>query len=92
AIGWKRRRILAMILGESLLLGVLSIIIGTAIGLLVIQYIFTFPVAKSFFDPDYSPIVFINAIAIGILVSLIGGFYPAYRATRFSPAEALRYE
>ena len=92
AIGWKRRRVLSMILGESLLLGILSIIIGTILGLLVIQYIMTFPVAQSFFRPDYSPQVFVNAIVVGILVSLVGGFYPAFRATRFSPAVALRYE
>lgn len=92
AVGWKRRRVLTMILGESLLLGGLSIVIGTGIGLIVIQYVMTYPVMESFFSPDYSTGTFERAVAVGLLVSLLGGLYPAWRATRFSPAEALRYE
>ncbi len=92
AIGWKRRRIMMMVLGESLALGLVAVVVGTGIGLLVIQYIMSFPVAQSFFKPDYSTAIFTNAVLVGVLVSLVGGIYPAYRATRFSPAEALRYE
>ena len=92
AIGWKKRRILTMILGESFFLGLVSIVVGTSIGLLVIEYLMTYPVAASFFSPDYSLITFERAIAVGLLVSVLGGLYPAFRATRFSPAEALRYE
>lgn len=92
AIGWKRRRVLTMIVGESLVLGIFSILVGTGLGLLAVEYIMSFPVAQSFLNPDYSAITFERAILVGILVSLLGGIYPAYRATRFSPAEALRYE
>ncbi len=92
AIGWKKRRILMMILGESFLLGLVSIVVGTGLGLIAVQYIMTFPVAESFFKPSYSTIIFERAVLVGILVSVLGGLYPAIRATRFSPAEALRYE
>lgn len=92
AIGWKRRRVLKMVLGESLLLGVVSIILGTSLGLLAVQYIMTYPTAQSFLKPDYGAVTFQRAILVGVFVSLLGGIYPAYRAARFSPVEALHYE
>lgn len=92
AVGWKKRRVLTMILGEAFLLGVLSIGVGIAIGLGVIHFIMTYPVAQSFLVPDYSFKIFERAVLVGVLVSIGGGLYPAWRATRFSPAEALRYE
>jgi putative ABC transport system permease protein len=36
--------------------------------------------------------VFARAILVALLLGLIGGLYPAYRATRMQPVEALRYE
>ena len=36
--------------------------------------------------------IFLRALAIALLLGLIGGIYPALRATRFPPVEALSYE
>jgi putative ABC transport system permease protein len=36
--------------------------------------------------------LFVEALLIALIVGLIGGLYPAYRATRILPQEALRYE
>ncbi len=92
ALGWKGRRVLSLILGESFLIGLGAVLAGIILGIVAIQLILLVPAAKSFLKPSYSLIVFERAILVGILVSLMGGLYPAYRATKFLPTEALRHE
>jgi putative ABC transport system permease protein len=89
AIGAKRRDILVQFLIEamtlSLLGGVLGIIIGTggaiAIGKLVEN-----------FNPVVAPGAVIMAVGFSLAVGLFFGLYPAWRASRLNPIEALRYE
>jgi putative ABC transport system permease protein len=43
-------------------------------------------------SPRYSPELFAQALAVGLATGVMGGLYPAWRATRMRPVEALRYE
>jgi len=91
AVGWKGKRILGMILGESLVLTITAGIIGSLIGIAGMELL----VYLNIFDhmiPVYTIETFAQAFAVAIIVGLIGGFYPAYRASRLPPTEALRYE
>jgi putative ABC transport system permease protein len=89
AIGAKRRDILAQFLIEamtlSLLGGFIGIIIGTggaiAIGKLVEN-----------FNPVVAPASVAMAVGFSMAVGLFFGLYPAWRASRLNPIEALRYE
>jgi putative ABC transport system permease protein len=36
--------------------------------------------------------LFVRAVAVAMVAGTIGGLYPAWRATRMRPVEALRYE
>ncbi|MDP3623243.1 MAG: ABC transporter permease, partial [Methanobacteriaceae archaeon] len=42
--------------------------------------------------PVYSLDLFLRAYGVALLVGIIGGIYPAYRASKLAPTEALRYE
>jgi ABC-type antimicrobial peptide transport system permease subunit len=42
--------------------------------------------------PVLTPTVFLGALAFGIGVSVIFALYPAWRASKLKPVEALRYE
>lgn len=91
AVGWKGRRILGMILGESIVLTVTAGIVGSIVGVLGIELISYLGLLGGM-TPVYTINMFVQAFTVAIIVGLIGGFYPAWRASRLPPTEALRYE
>lgn len=92
ALGWKDKRILTMIIGESLVITVLAALVGMVLGVVGVNLILMVPTVGGFIEPVYSVELFVRGMVIALVVGVIGGIYPAYRATRLSPTEALRYE
>ena len=93
AVGWKDTRILSMILGESVVLTLLAFVAGTLIAVVGVEVLLTLvPSVGNVITPSFSIYIFLRAFAVALVVGVIGGLYPAYRASRLSPTEALRYE
>nr|BAL60017.1 hypothetical conserved protein [Candidatus Acetothermum autotrophicum] len=92
AVGWRRGRVLQLILGESLALGVLAAFVGALLGWGVARLVTLLPQVRGLISPAYAPDLFAQAFLIALGVGLLGGLYPAYRAAKISPQEALRYE
>lgn len=88
AVGWSNKKILTMIVGESLVITVVSAIIGSLIGFGAC----TLLGPQMGITPLFSPKIFIQAFSIAIVVGIIGGLYPAIKAVKLPPTEALRYE
>jgi putative ABC transport system permease protein len=92
ALGWSRRRILTLILKESLLLSGLGGLVGIGIGMLLTQALASIPSIGGFMKASFPPALLGQAIAVALVLGTLGGLYPAWRATKLSPVEALRYE
>jgi ABC-type antimicrobial peptide transport system permease subunit len=92
AIGWRKGRVLRIIMGESLLLSVIGGILGIAFGSSIVSLINISPEFRGFFSQAQNAEAAVLGIIVAILLGLLGGLYPAWRAMRLLPIEALRYE
>lgn len=92
ALGWKRRRVVGMIVRESLILSVLSGIAGIILGIGLGTLITFEPTMGSFLKGNYSVGLMAQAMIVALVLGAIGALYPAWRAANLSPIEALRYE
>ena len=88
AVGWSNKRIMGMIVGESLVITIVSAIVGSIIGVVGCLAL----ASPMGFNPLFTPKIFIQAFAVAIVVGILGGIYPAFKAVRLPPTEALRYE
>jgi putative ABC transport system permease protein len=89
AIGAKRRDILRQFLIESVVMSALGGIVGVATGLLTAKIV---TAAQSNFALIVTPGSVLLAIGFSAGVGVFFGYYPALRAARLDPIEALRYE
>ncbi|MEK6574955.1 MAG: ABC transporter permease, partial [Chloroflexota bacterium] len=88
AVGWRRRRIITMILGESLVLGLLGGVAGIGIGIGLTELARLSPSVRSMLSGAYTPSIFIQALVIAVTLGAVGGLYPAWRASQLTPADA----
>lgn len=92
ALGWRRRRILGQILLESLLLCLVSAVFGSILGVGLMTLATRAPGMGAFLSATWSADIFVSAFVTAGVLGVLGGLYPAWRASKLAPAEALRYE
>jgi len=89
ALGWKRRRIVELVLWESAILGLLGGIIGVIIGVAGVRLLGATPSIRGLLEPDIGIRLLAVSVAIAILVGVVSGLYPAWRSSRVTPSQAL---
>jgi ABC-type antimicrobial peptide transport system permease subunit len=92
ALGWRERRVLAMIVRESLTLSLLGSMVGVALGVGLGLAFNLVPAIRGFLRLQYSVGLFAQAFGTALLLGAVGGIYPAWQASRLQPVQALRYE
>jgi len=108
ALGMKSRTVLMIFLGESAIIGLLGAVIGLILGwglANIVTVLLSGRNATGFgnqaaqtrgfamaITPVLTPTVIVLALAFGLCISIVFALYPAWRASKLKPVEALRYE
>jgi putative ABC transport system permease protein len=105
ALGMKSRTVLSIFLWEAVIIGLIGAVIGIVSGWSVAQVVSRIgfrastttagPLLEALhggITPVLTPTVVVGAFAFGVCVSVIFALYPAWRASRIKPSEAMRYE
>jgi ABC-type lipoprotein release transport system permease subunit len=105
AVGMNKMRIFSMIVLESILLSVTGGIVGIIIGAFVSKFGETHPIDLSMWAQGYEqlgydafvytsldPVMLVNVTIMVMITGVIAAIYPAYKALKNDPADALRME
>ncbi|MCE2914737.1 MAG: ABC transporter permease [Rubrivivax sp.] len=92
AIGWRRGRVIRLVLIESAALSVLGGLLGVLLGVLGVTVLEHHAMLRGKIDGLFTGGLFASALGLALGLGLLGGLYPAWRASRLVPAAALRHE
>jgi ABC-type antimicrobial peptide transport system permease subunit len=88
AVGAKQRDIVSQFLLESILISASGGLAGIVLGILAIPLAAALNQGVALLYPGSIPLAF----GVAVLIGIVFGLYPAIRAARLDPIEALRYE
>jgi putative ABC transport system permease protein len=92
AVGWRKRRVVKLILIESLLLALCGAVLGTAFAIGLTRLLAQMPATERMVSGQIALPVIVQGFVIALIVGIAGGLYPAWRAARLDPTEGLRHE
>jgi putative ABC transport system permease protein len=92
AIGWKQRRIVRMILVESVFLSLIGGLVGAFSAIGVTNLLGRNSAVAGLIDTQISGGVLVFGVVSALCIGIVGAAYPAYRGARLLPTEALRHE
>lgn len=90
AIGWQASRIITMVVVEGLLMAAAGAVLGVGFGMLGLRWMMSHRQIGALVQPEVTPMLIAEAVALACLIGALGGIYPAWRATRQRPVRLLR--
>lgn len=97
ALGYSSKDVLMLFLYESIVMTLIGVTIGILSGLIGAYFIAYRPlrIAGSWTvvsEPKITYLLILRALGLSLMVGIVGGLLPAWKASKMVPVEALRYE
>lgn len=92
AMGWTRGRVVRLIFGESLAIGLAGSLAGALSAALFLRLLASWSFTRNIVQPGLSNSAVLAAVGLMLTAALAGSLYPAYRGAGIAPTEALRAE
>jgi putative ABC transport system permease protein len=94
AVGAGTRQVFASVIGEALIIGIVSSILGFGLGVLIAIGMNALLNSAGFGTGESSLVIevapFVYALAVGVIVTFLSSLLPAWQSTRVPPAAAVR--
>lgn len=92
AVGWRRSRVIGLVLIESMALSLIGGAAGVVLGVLGVTLLEQHALLRGKISGVFTVDLIAGALVLAVVLGLLGGLHPAWRASRLSPAAALRHE
>jgi putative ABC transport system permease protein len=92
SVGWTRRRLLSLVIGEALGVSLFGAAVGVALSFVLVFCLSSFSSLRGILQPEFSSGIFWTALYSAIGIGVIAALYPSARAAVLRPGEALRRE
>ncbi|HEX5363058.1 MAG TPA: ABC transporter permease [Gallionella sp.] len=92
ALGWQRRTIIKLIISESMILTLLGGTFGVLLGVAITWGLEHLELMRGKIDAVFSTPFLFSVLGLSVLLGICGGLYPAIKAARLLPSNALRQE
>jgi putative ABC transport system permease protein len=92
AVGWPAQRIALLIVSEAAGIGLLALGLGLLVGWGAAELFTSRSALSALVSPEFTAGVFAWGLAFALGAVVLGALYPAWRAVRLVPIEALRRE
>jgi len=92
AIGWRRSRVMRLILLESIFLSLAGAVIGSLLAIGITNVLSLIPSSGRMVAGNVDWGVILKGFSIALGVGILGGVGPALRAMRLQPTVGLRHE
>jgi putative ABC transport system permease protein len=92
AVGWTRRRLIALLLGENLVLALIGAAVGVGLSFVVIALLERIPSLAGVLHANFTADAFTRGLTTAVGMTVLGSLYPSIRAARLVPLKALSYE
>ena len=89
AVGFSGLQVARLVLTEGVIISMIGAAVGLVLGTVGAGLLVGALGARAFVSPDVTAWVLGRALLIGILIGVVGGLYPAWRAAHVSPLRVL---
>ena len=69
-----------------------SEVVRDVLGLGLLEFLSGLPQVRGFLEPEITPALLVEVSAAALTMGIVGSIYPAWRAVRLNPVDALRRE